>query len=92
MLNGKRQITSIFVCRLHDHLENLKCAPGLPGGSRDKEPACQRGVSRGVGLISVLGISPGEGHGNPLQYSCLENPMERGVPRAIVLGVAQSRT
>ena len=40
--------------------------------------------------IPVLGRSPGEGHGNPLQYSCLENPMERGAWQAIVHGVAQS--
>ena len=44
------------------------------------------------GLISGLGKSPGEGNGNPLQYSCLENPMDRGAWWAIVHGVAKSRT
>ena len=39
-----------------------------------------------------LGRSPGEGHGNPLQYSCLENPMDRGVLWAAVHGVAKSQT
>ena len=42
--------------------------------------------------IPGLGRSPGEGHGNPLQYSCLENPMDRGVWRAIVHRVTKSRT
>ena len=44
------------------------------------------------GLIPGLGRAPGEGHGNPLQYSCLENPMERGASRATVHGVAKSWT
>ena len=42
-----------------------------------------------IGLIPGLGRSPGEGNGNPLQYSCLENPMERGAWRATVHGVAK---
>ena len=42
-----------------------------------------------AGLIPVLGGSPGDGNGNPLQYSCLENPMERGAWWAIVHGVAK---
>ena len=44
------------------------------------------------GLISGLGRSPGGGHGNPLQYSCLENPMDRGAWWATVHGVAKSWT
>ena len=44
---------------------------GLPGGSVGKESACSVGDP---GSIPGLGISPGGGHGNPLQYSCLENP------------------
>ena len=43
-------------------------------------------------LIPGLGRSPGEGNGNPLQYSCLENPRDRGASRAIVPEVAKSRT
>jgi len=43
-------------------------------------------------LIPGLGRSPGAGNGNPLQYSCLENPMDRGARWAIVHGVAKSRT
>ena len=48
---------------------------GFPGGSEDKASACNAGD---LGLIHELGRSPGEGNGNPLQYSCLENPMDGG--------------
>ena len=44
----------------------------------------------GVGLIPELGRSPGGGHGNPLQYFFLENPMDRGAWRATVHGTAES--
>ena len=44
-----------------------------------------------MGLIPGLGRSPGEGHGNPLQYSCLENPMDRGVWQATVHGITKVR-
>ena len=47
----------------------------FPGSSDDKKPACNAGDP---GLIPGLGRSPGEGNGYPLQYSCLENPMDRG--------------
>ena len=47
---------------------------GFPGGSDGKESACSAG---GPGLIPGLGRSPGEGNDNPLQYSCLENSMDR---------------
>ena len=43
-------------------------------------------------LIPFLGTAPGEGNGNPLQFSCLENPMDRGAWQAAVYGVTQSRT
>ena len=51
-----------------------------------KNPSANARVTRGAGLISGLGRFPGEGHGNPLQYSCLENPMDRepGGPQSIV--------
>ena len=48
---------------------------GVPGGSAGKEPACNEGDP---GSIPRLGRSPGEGNGNPLQYSCLENSKDRG--------------
>ena len=62
---------------------------GFPGGSEDKASACKAGDP---GSIPGLGRSPGEGNGNPLQYSCLENPMDREAWRATVHRVARSRT
>ena len=62
---------------------------GFPRGSEGKESACNAGD---LGSILGLGISPGGGHGNPLKYSCLENPMDRGAWQATVHGVAKSRT
>ena len=50
------------------------------------------GDIRDTGSISRCGRSPGEGHGNPLQFSCLENPMDRGAWRATVHRVAESDT
>ena len=57
------------------------------GGPDGKESACNAGDS---GSVPGLGRSPGVGNGNPLQYSCLENPMDRGAWRAIVHGIAKS--
>ena len=62
---------------------------GFPGGSEVKAPARNAGD---LGLIPGLGRSPGEGNGNPLQYSCLENPMDRGVWWATVHRVPKSWT
>ena len=58
-------------------------------GSDSKESTCNAGE---LGQISGLGRSPGGGHGNPLQYSCLEDPMDRGAWRATDHRVAKSRT
>ena len=62
---------------------------GFPGGSDGKESACN---DRDLGMISGSETSPRGGHGNPLQYSYLENPMHRGAWQATVHGVAKSRT
>ena len=51
---------------------------GFPGGSMVKTPPGNAGDAGDPGLIPGSGRSPGGGHGNPLQYSCLENPMDRG--------------
>ena len=51
---------------------------GFPGGSVGKEPVFNAGDTRDMVLIPGWGRSPGGGHSNPLQYSCLENPMDRG--------------
>ena len=57
-----------------------------------KNPPANAGDVRGVGLIPASGRSPGEGNGNPLQYSCLENPMYGGACWATVHGVTKSWT
>ena len=55
-----------------------------------KNPPTNAGNVRDTGLIPESGRSSGGGHGNPLQYSCLENPMDRGAWRATVYGVAKT--
>ena len=60
---------------------------GFPGGSDSKESTCNAGD---LGLIPGLGRSPGEGNGCPLQYSCLENFMNKEAWRAIGHGIAES--
>ena len=62
---------------------------GLHGGPAGKESACNAGHP---GLISGSGRSSGEGNGNPLQYSCLENSMDRGAWQFTVYGVARNYT
>ena len=62
---------------------------GFPGGSDGKESACNAGDT---GLIPGSGRPPGEVNGYPHQYSCLENPKDRGAWRATVHGVARGRT
>ena len=69
----------------HDY-GNLK---GFPGGSDDKESVYNAGDP---GLIPGWGRSPGEENGNPHQYSCLGNSMDRGAWRTTVLGVTKSWT
>ena len=61
----------------------------FPDGSEDKASSCHMGD---LGSIPGLGRSPGEGNGNPLQYSCRENPMDGGAWRATVHGIAKSLT
>ena len=61
----------------------------FPGGSDGKESACN---ARDPGLTPGLGRSPGEGHGYPLQYSCLENPMDRRAWWVTIHGVTKSQT
>ena len=62
---------------------------GFTGSSEVKASACNVGDQ---GWIPELGRSPGEGNGNPLQYSCLENPMDGGAWQATVHGVTKSQT
>ena len=66
---------------------------GFPGGTSVKEPACPSGLGpRHAGSIPGSGSFPGEGNGNQFQYSCLEDPTDRGAWRGTVHRVAQSRT
>ena len=62
---------------------------GFPAGSDSKESACN---AEDPGSIPGLGRSPGEEDGNPLQYSCLGNSMDRGAWWATVYGIAESQT
>jgi len=67
----------------------LQGPTGFSHGSVGKESACNAGDP---GLIPEWGRSPEEGNGNPLQYSCLENPMDRVAWQATVQGVTRSQT
>ena len=62
---------------------------GFPGGSVVKNPPANAGDIGDAGLIPGSERSSGRGNGNPLQYSCLGNPMDRGVWQATVHGVAK---
>ena len=78
--------TATFSCLLKSNV-SLDLGPNLiPGGSDRKEPACTVGDPAS---IPVSGRFPGEGHGNRVQYCCLENPMDRGAWQAVVRGVRQ---
>ena len=87
---GMIDIQKLYMCNVY----NFMCLRGsihlwgFPGTSVGKESSCSTGDQ---GLIPGLGRSPGEGNGNPLQDSCLENPLDRGAWRARVHGVARVR-
>ena len=80
--------------RRRNHHQNtrqpLKSFRASQGGTSGKDLPASAGDIRDVGLIPESGRSPGGGHGNPLQYSCLENPMDRGAWRDTVHVVAKS--
>ena len=69
-------------------LRSCRGLVGFPGGSVGKESVCNAG---NVGLIPGLGSAPERGNGNPLQYSCMENPMDRGAWGPTVHRVAKSQ-
>ena len=73
-------------------LQAVGWGQGFPGGASGKESACNAGDVRDVACIPGSGQSPGGGHGNPLQYYCLEHPTDRGAWQATVHGVTKSRT
>ena len=70
-------------------MSSIMFLKGFPGGSVDKESTCSTGDA---GSIPELGRSPEGEHGNPLQYSCLENPTDRGAWWATVHRVAKCQT
>ena len=63
---------------------------GFPGGQVVKNQPANAGHAGDEGWVSGLGRSTGEGNGNPLQYSCVENPMGSGAWQATVHGIAKS--
>ena len=79
------------VCQVAQICFTAWTAP-LPGGASGKEPTYNAGDIKDAGSIPGSGRSPGGGNGNPLQYSYLENPMDRGTWQATVHGVAESWT
>ena len=74
----------MFYTHTHTHTQTYI----FPGGSDDKASACN---AEDLGLILGSGRSLEEGHGNPLQYSSLENPISRGAWQPIVHGVTKSQ-
>ena len=74
------------VCTLHDVSFFTKVRKDFPGGSMVKNLPANAGDT---GSIPGLGRSPGEGNGNPLQYSCLGNPIDRGAWQATIHGVTK---
>ena len=77
------------VAPLSDFGNNVMVLSGFPGGSDSEESVCNAADS---GSISGSGRSSGKGNGNPLQYFCLENSMDKGAWRATVCGVTKSQT
>ena len=65
---------------------------GFSGGASNKELSCSAGDKRDAGSIPGLGRSPGGGHGSQLQYSCLENPMDREAQGVTDHGLIKSRS
>ena len=76
---------------LYDRCVEIVYYNFIPHSSVVKNLPVKAGDTRDAGSIPGSGRSPEEGNGNPLQYSCLKNPMERGAWQAIVLGVARVR-
>ena len=84
------KITNQYVSKVSQKNKGrLSNYQGFPGGSEVKASACNVGD---LGSIPRSGRSPGKGIGNPLQYSCLENSMDRGAWEATVHAVTKSRT
>ena len=89
-----RDQTHVSCILLHWQMDSLSVAPrwGFSDGSMGKESSCKAGDTGETSMIPGLGRSPGEGNGNPFQYSCLENPMDGGAWQVTVHGVTKSWT
>ena len=70
----------------------ISATTGFPGGSVVKNPPANAGDTEEAGLMPEWGRSPGRGNGKPLQYACLDNPMNTGAWRATVHGVTEGWT
>ena len=82
-------------CKAATHIESTRYScvvMGFPGGASGKEPPAETEDVRDLGSTPGSGQSPGGKHGNAVQYSCLENPMDRGAWRATVRGAAKRWT
>ena len=82
----------ILISEHFSYGQSFNVTRGFPGGSVVKNPPTNVGDARDVGLVSGLGRSLEGEYGNPLQYSCLENSMDRGAWWATVHGVTKSQT
>ena len=89
---GSRAAASGFGTAFISFSNSVEITLGVPGGTMVKNQPVNAGDAGDPGLISEWGRSPGGRNGSPLQYSCLENPMNRGAWQNTVHGVAQSRT
>ena len=81
-MEGKRQKIYVYSSR------SVLCLMSFPGGSDGKESSCN---AEDMGSIPGLGGSVGKGNGNPFQYSCLGNPMDRGASWAMIHSVTKSK-
>ena len=86
-INSVEQTVFVYM-----HVYMHVCMGGVPGGSVVEKSPANAGDTGDTGSIPGLGRSPGEGNGNPLRYSCLENPVDRGAWWAIVHGIVKSQT
>ena len=85
-------LLSIYLYTFYCICIHLLTINGLPWLLNNKESACSAGASGDESSIRESGGCPGRGYGNSLQYSCLENPMDKGTWQAIVHGAAKSGT
>ena len=88
----KLHLSSFLFNCLVENVQTAAIPRVFPVATVVKNPPANAGDARDAGLITGSGRSPGEGHGNPLQYSCLENPVDRGAWWATVCEVIKSQT